>query len=106
MMSDECHDCRSKVTFFSNFTISVLIKRVMNIEIPNEVLERNNLSEKELKLELALFLFKRNIFTLESASKFAELDSYQFQKKLGEHKIPIHYSLKDFKDDLGIVNEP
>jgi predicted HTH domain antitoxin len=67
----------------------------MKIEIDNDILKRNNLSESELRLELALFLFQKNIFTLESASKFAEMDSYEFQKELGKHKIPVHYSVKD-----------
>ncbi len=78
----------------------------MKIEIPNDALKRGNLSENQLRLELALFLYQKNIFTLEAASKFAEMDSSQFQKKLGEHKIPVHYSIKDFEDDLRTLNEP
>lgn len=78
----------------------------MKIEIPNEVLQRSNLSEGALRLEFALFLYQRNIFTLESASKFAGIDSYQFQKKLGENKIPVHYTVKDFEDDVRTLNEP
>ncbi len=78
----------------------------MKIEIPNDAIKRSNLSEQELRLELALFLFQKNIFTLESASKFAGIDSYRFQKLLGANKIPIHYSLDDFKDDLRTLNEP
>ncbi len=78
----------------------------MKIEIPNDVLERSHLSENELRLELGLFLYQKNIFTLESASKFAGMDSHQFQKKLGENKIPVHYSIKDFEDDLRTLNEP
>ncbi len=77
----------------------------MKIEIPNDALNRANLTEDELRLELALFLYDKNIFTLESASKFANMDTYQFQKKLGEKKIPIHYTLNDFHDDLKTVNE-
>lgn len=75
------------------------------IEIPDDVLLRSNLSEPELKLELALFLYQKNILTLESASHFAGLDSYSFQKNLGTHKIPIHYTQQDLDDDLKILNE-
>jgi len=78
----------------------------MKIEIPNDALKRSSMSEKELRLELALFLFKKNIFTVETASKFAEMDSYEFQKKLGERKIPMHYTLRDLEDDVRTVNEP
>lgn len=78
----------------------------MKIEIPNEFLERSNMSEEEFRLELALFLYSRNILTVESASKFAGMDSYMFQKVLGEKKIPVHYTLTDFEDDLQTLNEP
>ena len=78
----------------------------MKIGIPNDVLKRSNLSESQLRLDLTLFLYQKNIFSLESASKFAEMDSYQFQKKLGEHQIPMHYSVKDFEDDVRTLNEP
>lgn len=78
----------------------------MKVEIPDDVLLNSNLSEEEMKLQLAIFLFSKNIFTTESASHFAGMDSYSFQKKLGENKIPVHYSLKDFEDDLRTLNEP
>jgi len=78
----------------------------MKIEIPDDILLKNHLSEQEFKIQLALFLFQKNVFTLESASHFAEIDSYEFQKKLGENKIPVHYTTQDFKDDLSILNEP
>ena len=78
----------------------------MKIEIPNDALKSGNLSENQLTLELALFLYQKNIFTLETASKFAKMDSSLFQKKLGEHKIPVHYSINDFEYDLRTLNEP
>ena len=78
----------------------------MKIEIPEDILRKSNLSEKELKLELALFLYQKNILTLESASKLAEVDSYAFQKVLGQNKIPMHYTKEDFENDLQVVNEP
>ena len=78
----------------------------MKIEIPDDVLLRGNLSHAQLKLELALFLYQKDILSLEAASHFAELDSYSFQKSLGEHKIPMHYTQQDLDDDLQILNEP
>lgn len=78
----------------------------MKVEIPDEIFANSNLNEHELKLQLALFLYSKNILTLESASHFAEMDSHIFQKQLGENKIPFHYSQKDFDDDLRMLNEP
>lgn len=75
----------------------------MKIEFPDDILKNGHLSEQEFKTQLALFLYQKNLFTLETASHFAELDSYQFQKKLSENKIPIHYTFGDFEDDLSVV---
>lgn len=78
----------------------------MKFEIPDDVLTASHLNEQEFKLQLALFLYQKNALTLESASRFAELDSYEFQKQLGVNKIPVHYTRKDFEDDLRLLNEP
>jgi len=53
-----------------------------------------------------LFLYQKDILTHESASHFAGIDTYQFQKELGANKIPVHYSQKDLDDDLHTLNEP
>ena len=77
----------------------------MLIEIPDNILNKSNLSEHEIKIEFALILYEKNIFTLEQASKFAELDTFEFQKLTGERKIPIHYSESDFNDDLETIKK-
>lgn len=76
----------------------------MIIEIPDSILNKD-ISEKEIKIELALILYEKNIFTLEQASKFSNLDSYEFQKLIGKNYIPIHYSSDDFKDDLETIKK-
>ncbi len=78
----------------------------MRIEIPDTILLQSHLSEQQFRVQLALFLYQRNFLTLESASHLAEMDSYQFQKELGANKIPVHYTQKDFEDDLHTLNEP
>jgi predicted HTH domain antitoxin len=78
----------------------------MKVEIPDALLAGSNLTEQELKLQLALFLYSKNILTLEAGSHFAGLDAHAFQKKIGENKIPVHYTQKDFEDDLRTLNEP
>ena len=78
----------------------------MKIEIPDDVLLQSNLGEAELKVELALFLYQKNIMTLESASHFAGVDSHSFQKMMGANKIAIHYTQQDLDDDLKTLDEP
>lgn len=78
----------------------------MKIEIPDNVLAESNLSEQQLRTELAMYLYQKNILTLESASHFAGVNSYSFQKMLGANKIPMHYTQQDLDEDLRILNEP
>ena len=77
----------------------------MKIEIPDNILLQSNLTEHDLRVEMALFLYQKNILSLESASHFAGVDTYSFQKILGANKIPMHYTQQDLDDDLNILNE-
>lgn len=76
----------------------------MLIEIPDNIIN-NNLSESELKTEIALILYDKNLMTLDQASNFAGLDSLEFQKLIGKRKIPIHYTEDDFNDDLNTIKK-
>ena len=78
----------------------------MRIEIPDDVLSNAHLSEKDLKLELALVFYQRSTFTLGQASAFAGIHQIEFQKILSERKINLHYDLDSFRDDLSVLNEP
>ncbi len=75
----------------------------MLIEIPDNILNKSNLTENALKMEFALFLFNKNIMTLSQACNFANMDSLEFQKLLGDRKISIHYGEQDLKDDLETI---
>jgi predicted HTH domain antitoxin len=77
----------------------------MLIEIPDNIINKSNLTEKELRIEFALILFDRGIMTLEQASNFAILDSLEFQRLLGERKISIHYNENDFEEDLETIKK-
>ena len=72
----------------------------MVIKISNEILQKANISELKLKTEFALFLYEKNILTLEQTSKVADKDTLEFQLILGSRKIPIHYGVEDFENDL------
>lgn len=77
----------------------------MLIEIPDNILSKGNLSEEEIRIEFALILYEKNIMTLDQASKFAFLDTYEFQKLIGDKKIPIHYTENDFNEDLATIKK-
>lgn len=59
-----------------------------------------HISEVDLKLEIAILLFQQEKITLGTASQFAETNQLEFQRILGSRKIPIHYDVEDFRQDL------
>ena len=78
----------------------------MRIEIPDELLNKTHLSEKDLKIELALVFYQRNTFTLGQAGAFAGIHQREFQKIMSERKINLHYDIDAFRDELNVLNEP
>jgi predicted HTH domain antitoxin len=72
----------------------------MSLFIPDEFLEIAHISEAALKLEIAILLFQQEKITLGTASQFAEMNQLEFQRILGSRKIPIHYGVEDFQQDL------
>lgn len=72
----------------------------MSVTIPDEVLNLAHISEPELKQELALALFQQERLTFEQASGLAEVSQSAFQTLLAERRIPIHYGVEEFREDL------
>ena len=76
----------------------------MTIEIPDVVFE-NEKQRQDLKIELAVLLFEKDIFTLGKAAEFAGMYQFDMQKILAERKIPMHYDVEDFMEDVRTLQE-
>ena len=72
----------------------------MSLFIPDEFLEMAHISEAALKLEIAILLFQQEKITLGTASQFTGMNQLELQRILGSRKIPIHYGVEDFQQDL------
>jgi predicted HTH domain antitoxin len=72
----------------------------MIITIPDGVLKHSNISERQLLLELAVYLYSKKILTIGQARKLAKLDLIAFQKQLAQRKININYTIQDLEKDL------
>ena len=77
----------------------------MGLVIPDDIFQTINMSEDELKKEIAVLLFKKEQLTLGQASKLAGMNQLQFQYLLASLKIPVHYDVSEFKDDLKKMQE-
>ena len=75
----------------------------MIVEIPDRIINRAELSGKEVLLEVAVALFREEKLTLGQASKLCGLHQFEFQKSLAARNIPIHYGAEDYERDLQTI---
>jgi predicted HTH domain antitoxin len=68
-------------------------------------LPETKFSEGELKQELALSLYAANKVTLIQAVHIAGIGFFEFQELLKERKIPQHYDVEDFEQDMRTIQE-
>ena len=72
----------------------------MSITISNDLLQQINLSEQELLIELAVFLYANGRLSFGKAKRLAGLSHLDFQKELAKQKVPLNYDLEEFHKDL------
>jgi predicted HTH domain antitoxin len=77
----------------------------MPVIIPDEVLTAAHISETELRRELALALFQQERLTLAQASRLADMTQLTFQALLADRRIPIHYGVEEFREDLRTLHQ-
>lgn len=71
----------------------------MSLTISDRELQTWQMSEADLRRELAILLFQQERLTLAQASRFACLPQLQFQRVLGDRHIPLHYDLAELHED-------
>lgn len=72
----------------------------MTVTISDDVLQAAHMSAEELRRELAVLLFQQDRLTLAQAARLADLDRLQFQHLLASRRIPVHFDIEDFEQDL------
>lgn len=83
----------------------ILEAAVMPLTISDEILAAAHITELELKQELALTLFQQERLTLGRASSLAGMSQLEFQQLLADRRIPIHYGVEEFKQDLETLRQ-
>jgi predicted HTH domain antitoxin len=72
----------------------------MALIIKDDILEKVQMSGKELLIDLACYLYDKQRLSMGQARHLADLDQISFQKELAKRDIYIHYDEKDLKKDL------
>jgi len=73
--------------------------------IPDEILLQAQMTENELRQEIAVALYAGNKLSFGQAQKLTELNHFEFQKLLDEKGVDLHYSLEDLKNDIQTLRE-
>jgi predicted HTH domain antitoxin len=76
----------------------------ITLTIPDDISGAIKLPEPEKKTrllkELALVLYERGILSFGKARELAGYSKWQFHEELGKRKIPRHYGMEEFSEDL------
>lgn len=74
-----------------------------HLEIPLDVLESARLTLDELQLELAVHLYARGRLSIGKAHELAALSLLDFRQILSSRRIPPHFDVDDFRQDLETI---
>jgi len=77
----------------------------MSVVIADEILTKTRMTEAEMNQEIAVMLFQKEKLTLAQASRFANMHRIAFQHLLASRKIPVHYGVADFEQDIKNLRE-
>ncbi|NJK27592.1 MAG: UPF0175 family protein [Coleofasciculaceae cyanobacterium SM2_3_26] len=73
----------------------------ITIDLPDAL----QLSEADIRTELAISLFQQERITLGTASQLAGLHQIEFQQLIASRGICIHYDIEDLEQDLKSLHE-
>jgi predicted HTH domain antitoxin len=77
----------------------------MSVTIPDELLQTAHLNEGDVPKELAFTLFQQERLTIGQAARLARMSRLAFQQFLRARQIPIHYDVKEFREDMETLRE-
>lgn len=72
----------------------------MSIFIPEEILKAAELSEDELKVELALILYKKNKISGGQVRAWLGLTVLEFQHELAKRDLCLNYDFEELNQDV------
>ncbi|NJK28646.1 MAG: UPF0175 family protein [Acaryochloridaceae cyanobacterium CSU_3_4] len=72
----------------------------MSVVIPDDILQATQMTEDELKLEIAIMLYKQQKISSGKVRTWTGLTVLQFQKQLAKRGLEINYDVEDFQSDV------
>lgn len=78
---------------------------MVQIEVPQHLVQATRLTIPELRCELAITLFQQGRLSFGKAREMAQMDFWTFQQLLGSRGISPHYDLAEYEADLQVIRE-
>lgn len=79
------------------------------ITLPENIIKTLGFRESEvgpaLKKELAVYFFQRNLLSFGQARQFADLSMWDFLELLRERKVPLHYGIPEYEEDIKTIKK-
>jgi len=72
----------------------------MTVLIPDDIFRATRMTEDELKLEIAIMLYKEEKISSGKARAWTGLTVIEFQHELAKRGLFINYDVKDFEADV------
>jgi predicted HTH domain antitoxin len=73
---------------------------MQDLIIKGEILEKANISPKELLIELAVYLYDKRRLSMGQAKKLAGLDQITFQQEMAKRGVYLNYGVEEFEEDM------
>ncbi len=70
------------------------------VVVPAKILRASGLSPREFLVELAVYLFDKEVLTLGQAKALAGMSMADFMQLLGQRGVNMHYDVEEFKQDI------
>lgn len=72
----------------------------MSVIIPDDILRASNMSEDELKLEIAILLYQQGKISSGKVRAWTGITVLEFQHELTKHGLNINYDVEEFQSDV------
>ena len=72
----------------------------MNVTIPDSIFRSTKMTEEELRLEIALMLYKQEKISSGKVRAWTGLTVIEFQHELAKRGLYLNYDVEDFQADV------
>lgn len=72
----------------------------MSVVIPDNILQATKMTEDELRLEIAIMLYKQEKISSGKVRAWTGLTVIEFQHELAKRGLYINYDVEDFQSDV------